>query len=92
ACAFGDFELKSHGLICGPDVTVRTIDPSDQFVVMGSDGVWDVLSNAEVVEIVANTWPRSKAAKQVAQKAVAKWAAEKHANSRDDISVAVLFF
>ncbi|CAI5462601.1 unnamed protein product [Closterium sp. Yama58-4] len=92
ARAFGDFELKSHGLICRPDVTVRTIDPNDQFVVMGSDGVWDVLSNAEVVEIVANTWPRSKAAKQVAQKAVAKWAAEKHANSRDDISVAVLFF
>ncbi|CAI5527039.1 unnamed protein product [Closterium sp. Naga37s-1] len=92
ARAFGDFELKSHGLICRPDVTVRSIDANDQFIVMGSDGVWDVLTNAEVVEIVANTWPRSKAAKQVAQKAVAKWAAEKHANSRDDISVAVLFF
>ncbi|GJP34022.1 hypothetical protein CLOM_g18503 [Closterium sp. NIES-68] len=92
ARAFGDFELKSHGLICRPDLTVRSVDPRDQFVVMGSDGVWDVLTNAEVVEIVANAWPRSKAAKQVAQKAVAKWAEEKHANSRDDISVAVLFF
>ncbi|CAI7863805.1 unnamed protein product, partial [Closterium sp. NIES-54] len=39
ARAFGDFELKSHGLICRPDVTVRTLDANDQFIVMGSDGV-----------------------------------------------------
>eukprot|EP00475_Leptophrys_vorax_P030171 TRINITY_DN45004_c1_g1_i1.p1 TRINITY_DN45004_c1_g1~~TRINITY_DN45004_c1_g1_i1.p1 ORF type:complete len:315 (+),score=13.80 TRINITY_DN45004_c1_g1_i1:342-1286(+) len=90
--AFGDFDLKGHGLICRPEVLVRTVEPTDEFIVMASDGVWDVLKNTEVVEIVANAWPRSKAAKLVAQKAVANWAKEKHANSRDDISVVVVFF
>lgn len=88
--AFADFDLKGHGLTCEPEVFKHTLGPGDQFIVMASDGVWDVLKNKEVVEIVANAWPRRRAAKLVAQRAVAVWAKEKH-GSRDDISVVVLF-
>lgn len=39
ARAFGDFDLKSHGLIVNPVVRVHDIKPSDEFAVLCSDGV-----------------------------------------------------
>lgn len=37
--AFGDFCLKDHGLISLPDLSYRRIMPSDEFVVLATDGV-----------------------------------------------------
>ncbi|KAK4388767.1 putative protein phosphatase 2C 72 [Sesamum angolense] len=51
--AFGDFVLKNHGIIAIPDVSYHRLSPNDQFLVLASDGVWDVLSNDEVVSIVS---------------------------------------
>ena len=35
-----------------PDVTVHEIDPLDEFMIIGCDGIWDVLSNEEAVHFV----------------------------------------
>lgn len=92
ARAFGDFDLKGHGLIVNPVVRVHDIQPHDEFVVLCSDGVWDVLSNEEVVNLIWDCKNRSKAAKVVAQKAVEGWNKQRNPNARDDISVVVYFF
>ncbi|CAM9152371.1 unnamed protein product [Phaeothamnion confervicola] len=37
-----------------PEVSVHALDPlRDEFVILGSDGLWDYLSNQEAVEVVA---------------------------------------
>jgi serine/threonine protein phosphatase PrpC len=54
--AIGDLALKVHAPVVSaePDVTVRTLDRAmDSLVVVASDGVWDVLSDSEAVEIAA---------------------------------------
>jgi len=43
---------KSSGLIAVPEVVRVELSPRDQFVVIASDGLWDVISPAEVVEFV----------------------------------------
>lgn len=43
--AFGDYSVKEFGLISVPEVTQRHITGNDQFVVLATDGVWDVVSN-----------------------------------------------
>lgn len=55
--AFGDKEFKSYkgADIVGaePEVTVHEVDwDADEFVILASDGIWDVLSDREAVRIV----------------------------------------
>ncbi|CAI5976924.1 unnamed protein product [Closterium sp. NIES-65] len=53
--AVGDFLLKGFGVTCEPDVTVLPVDDGDEFVILATDGVWDVLSHEEAVSIVATS-------------------------------------
>ncbi|KAH9297147.1 hypothetical protein KI387_028829, partial [Taxus chinensis] len=63
--AFGDFCLKEFGVIAIPEVAHRRLTNRDQFIVLATDGVWDVLSNREVVNIVSSASTRAAAAKMV---------------------------
>ena len=35
-----------------PEITGTKLGPTDSFLVMGSDGLWDELTNEEVVDII----------------------------------------
>jgi len=40
------FQLKEGGVVSArPEITVENVGPLDFFVIMASDGVWDVLSD-----------------------------------------------
>ncbi|KAL5580606.1 hypothetical protein UlMin_013048 [Ulmus minor] len=58
AWVFGDFFLKEFVLISVPKITHRRLTKEDEFVILATDGIWDVLSNEEVVKIVASTAAR----------------------------------
>ena len=47
--------LKSNGFYhfaAYPEVTVRPISDDIEFLILACDGIWDVLSNQEVVDFV----------------------------------------
>ncbi|KAK6914391.1 LOW QUALITY PROTEIN: PPM-type phosphatase-like domain [Dillenia turbinata] len=46
--AFGDFCLKDFGLISVPEISYHCLTDKDEFVVLATDGIWDVLTNEEV--------------------------------------------
>jgi len=46
--AFGDSGLKQYGVICLPHICKVDIDIEDKYIIIASDGVWDVLSENEV--------------------------------------------
>ncbi|KAL0375792.1 UNVERIFIED_CONTAM: putative protein phosphatase 2C 73 [Sesamum calycinum] len=56
-----------------PEVTQRHITSKDQFVVLATDGVWDVISNQEAVQIVSTTPNRAKSAKRLVESAACAW-------------------
>ncbi|KAH7689216.1 Protein-serine/threonine phosphatase protein [Dioscorea alata] len=91
ARAFGDFCLKDYGLISVPDISYRHLTDKDEFVVLASDGVWDVLSNKEVVDIVATAPTRSTAARALVECAVRSWRLKFPTSKSDDCAVVVLF-
>ncbi|KAG8390741.1 hypothetical protein BUALT_Bualt01G0115100 [Buddleja alternifolia] len=91
ARAFGDFCLKEFGLISVPEISYRRITDKDEFVVLASDGIWDVLSNKEVVEIVGSCPTRSYAARTLVESAVRAWRSKYPTSKVDDCAVVCLF-
>ncbi|KAL1216501.1 putative protein phosphatase 2C 1 [Cardamine amara subsp. amara] len=91
ARAFGDFCLKEYGVISTPEFSHRVLTDRDQFIVLASDGVWDVLSNEEVVEVVASASSRASAARLVVDSAAREWKLKYPTSKMDDCAVVCLF-
>ncbi|KAH7867397.1 hypothetical protein Vadar_032856 [Vaccinium darrowii] len=91
ARAFGDFCLKDFGLISTPVVSYRKLTDNDEFVVLATDGIWDVLSNEDVITIVASARKRSIAARLLVDCAVRAWR-HKYPNSKVDDCAAICLF
>ncbi|MED6206496.1 hypothetical protein PIB30_027294 [Stylosanthes scabra] len=91
ARAFGDFCLKEYGVISIPEFSHRLLTDKDQFIVLASDGVWDVLSNEEVVEIVSSAPTRSSAARILVDAAAREWKLKYPTSKMDDCAVVCLF-
>lgn len=91
ARAFGDFCLKEYGVISIPEFSHRIISERDKFIVLASDGVWDVLSNEEVVEIVSSAPTRSSAARILVESAAREWKSKYPTSKMDDCAVVCLF-
>ncbi|KAG7380393.1 hypothetical protein PHYPSEUDO_007248 [Phytophthora pseudosyringae] len=53
ARAFGDAEL-SELVIADPEVTVHELHREDEYIVLASDGLWDVLTNEQVASCIRN--------------------------------------
>lgn len=91
ARAFGDFCLKDFGLIAVPDVSYRRLTEKDEFLVLATDGIWDVLSNKDVVDIIASAPSRSTAARALVETAVRAWRMKYPTSKVDDCAVVCLF-
>ncbi|XP_042520797.1 probable protein phosphatase 2C 34 [Macadamia integrifolia] len=89
--AFGDYCVKDYGIVSVPEVTQRNITSRDQFVVLATDGVWDVISNQEAVDVVSATPERAKSAKWLVEYAGSAWRRKKCGIAMDDISAICLF-
>ena len=53
--AFGDWEQKSFGVISSPHITKIEINAEHKYVIMASDGVWDVMDDLEVYSLSLET-------------------------------------
>lgn len=88
--AFGDFILKNHGIIAIPDINYRRLNSDDQFIILATDGVWDVLSNDQVASIVWAADSEHAAARAVVEAAATAW--KRYPSGKvDDCTVVCLF-
>ena len=87
ARALGDYPIKlfPNVLSAEPEITVKKITSSLRCLVMGSDGIWDVLSNQEAISIIT----RSKGADEASERIVTR-AYEKM--SSDNLTALVIKF
>ncbi|KAG5252641.1 kinase family protein [Salix suchowensis] len=82
--SIGDDDLKP-AVTAEPEITETLLSAEDEFLVMGSDGLWDVMSGADVISIIKDTVKEPG----MCSKRLATEAAER--GSKDNITVIVVF-
>lgn len=51
ARSFGDWQLKNYGVNCEPHITRINITDNDKYVIVATDGIWDVFQDMDVFDI-----------------------------------------
>ncbi|EKX73479.1 protein phosphatase 2C domain containing protein [Theileria equi strain WA] len=90
--SIGDLMLKTPKKIVSavPDVRIRTVDfDKDLFVVLCTDGVTDVVTNQEIVNIVAECIQAGNSPEKAAEKIVAT---SEQRGSYDDKTCTIIYF
>jgi serine/threonine protein phosphatase PrpC len=92
ARSFGDAHWKSVGVCAAPDVVLRRLQPTDAFLLLCSDGVTDVMSGQQAVNLAAVCLGAGtqNAALCVTEEAKRLWASKYPRSQRDDIAVVVM--
>ena len=90
--AIGDEIAKSFGVIADPEIKCIKVEKSDQFLTLSSDGVWEFMSNEEVINIIHENGKAvaNKSANRVAELAFNTWL-EKENNTTDDITCIIYY-
>ncbi|XP_042382729.1 probable protein phosphatase 2C 12 [Zingiber officinale] len=92
ARAFGDFHLKKYGVISVPEVSRYNLTHRDLFVVLATDGVWDVLTNEEVVSAVWSSSSHEESSRRLVEVARRRWKSKFPSAKVDDCTAACVFF
>jgi protein phosphatase 1L len=79
---FGDRELKKV-VSAEPEIRHRTLMEGDDYLVLASDGIWDVLSNQNVADVVARSGGCRSAATAVTEEALRR-------GSMDNVTAVVI--
>ncbi|EQC35853.1 CAMKK/CAMKK-META protein kinase [Saprolegnia diclina VS20] len=88
--AFGDLAHKSDGhLIAVPDITTEMIEPEDEFLLLASDGLFDVITSQQAVNFIRRKLRNHGDVQLAAQELVLK--AQEYV-SHDNISAIVICF
>lgn len=88
--AFGDKMAVEVGVTYKPDVTMHSLQPEDRYVIVASDGVWELITSQEAIEIVAQ-YPDDveKGCAELLQVSRERWAAIQGGRTCDDITAVV---
>ena len=89
---FGDEYAAGSGVISEPDIYSVQLTSKDKFLILASDGLWEVFSSIEVVRLVGavyRTYPEL-VCQRLVEEARRRWS--RKGTSMDDITVVFLVF
>lgn len=88
--SLGDKLAASVGCCAEPEVQSFKIQPSDQFMIIASDGVWEFITNEEAIDLIARYDDPQKGCDDLCAEAFKRWKAEEYVV--DDITAIVVVF
>jgi protein phosphatase 1L len=94
--AFGDMDAAPF-VTHKPDIFKYTLKRNDKFLILGCDGLWDVLSNQDVINFILNKMDEtpklnniSSYSKSNISQSLAEYAIKQ--GSTDNVSIIIIFF
>ncbi len=91
--SFGDQIASTVGVISEPEVKIYNFENDDKFLIIASDGLWEYISNDEIVKIVENYYFENNckgAVHKLYNEAHKRW--KENDCCIDDITIIVVFF
>ena len=91
--SFGDYYASTVGTISIPDVTEYKFNPSDKFLILASDGLFEFMNNEELVNIVSEYYKRNDivgCSEYLYKESYRKWINEE-IDIVDDITIILVF-
>lgn len=75
--ALGDLEYKQvkslppeeQMVTANPEIRTIKLEPSDEFIILACDGIWDVLTNQEAIDFVRERLSKGKTPKEICEEA-----------------------
>jgi len=92
--SLGDAVVHRSGVSAEPEIIEHTVDDNDEFVILATDGIWDVVENNQAVSLIQNfaskssNWNVLEAAVFLCKFARSKW--EKLSPMVDDITAVII--
>lgn len=85
--SIGDLAVKPIGVIAEPELFHFDLPPHPEFLILGSDGLWEFIDNEEAVRIVDEYLDEGVpvATRALIQEAAQRWQDEE-GDYRDDVS------
>ncbi|KAL7557370.1 hypothetical protein ACA910_019261 [Epithemia clementina (nom. ined.)] len=87
--SIGDSMAESIGVTAEPEILARTLTSNDHLLVIASDGIFEFLTNQEVIDICVKCENPIIACEKLVKEAYNKWLL--YENRTDDITVIVCF-
>ena len=90
--SFGDEIGHQVGVVVDPEVLEHFFEKEDKFIILGSDGIWEFISNEEVIDIVKDYYLENNiegAIEHLYNEASKRWIMEEEVI--DDITVIIIF-
>lgn len=84
----GDADVDSKIVTAEPEVKSGVIEDCDEFILLGCDGLYDVLSDSEIVQFVEDLRSQGISAKEIAQKLVDFSISDRY--SKDNVTVVLV--
>lgn len=89
--SLGDAVAHTAGVISEPEFTERELVPSDKFIVVATDGLWEFVDNDETVAMVSGATCPSDSVDLLVKEANARWIKEEQVIDDTTVIVANLF-
>lgn len=87
----GDLDAHENlGISAKPEILVHQLTSKDRYLIIASDGVWDFMSNEEVLDIAMTVKDPLKSSEEITKTAKARWEERDQDGRRDDITVLVV--
>jgi len=83
--ALGDLALKKEGVLNTPYYRKIVITPKDKYIIMASDGLWDVIDDKGAFDVAKGLKDSQEISKALVSQAL-------KSGTRDNVSVFVLKF
>ena len=92
--SLGDLVVHNVGVSAEPEIIEHAIENTDEFLIIATDGIWDVIDNSQAIQLVSTVssknvnWSPLEAASLLSKFARARWT--KLSMTADDITCIIV--